>query len=334
MPTNQEWLHKLANESPDELKAWFEAEHVYDMDNAECVHMCPNEANDENQRESGVSGDDAHSNDANAHLKASEDLSDGFTDSREKLEADVYKYIAISITPNKEDDGVLAPYTTVLEWLDRQAAITKRETLHDNPKCSGRSTCAASSTCTANRPISESADRETHDTAGIGASKDEIRDFDVWSVAYEIYCAGGYVDNGNEPNPPTDGIRELLDRQAAITANANKELIEWQAATVARLQKEVDELTDSYEASSRALEILTLDKAKLATQVDKLQSYVDDATADYAKLVKERDNLADDLLTCNREREQLRKHLGIALDHAHDICALVDIDGNVLDVGD
>ena len=201
MPTNQEWLHKLANESPDELKAWFDAEH-----------------NDNLAAEKVVSGDAAHSNDGNAHLKASEDLSDGFTDSREKLEADVYKYIAISITPNKEDDGVLAPYTTVLEWLDRQAAIT---------------------------------------------------------------------------------------------ANANKELIEWQAATVARLQKEVDTIkaaNDDYRE-----------------EVDRLQRRNDELRTSYDKLKRERDNLADDLLTCNREREQLRKHLGIALDHAHDICALVDI---------
>ena len=193
MPTNQEWLHKLANESPDELKAWFDAEH-----------------NDNLAAEKVVSGDADHSNDGNAHLKASEDLSDAFSDSREKLEADVYKYIAISITPNKEDDGVLAPYTTVLEWLDRQAAITEQQT--------ERKWC----------------------------------------------CYEGSVQ-----------------------------------AEIDRLQRRNDELRTSYD-----------------------------------KLKRERDNLADDLLACNREREQLRKHLGIALDHAHDICSLVDIDGNVLDVGD
>lgn len=49
-------------------------------------------------------------------------------DSREKIEAEVYNHIAISITPNEENDGVLAPYATVLGWLDRQAAITRRET--------------------------------------------------------------------------------------------------------------------------------------------------------------------------------------------------------------
>lgn len=71
-----------------------------------------------------------------------------------------------------------------------------------------------------------------------------------------------------------DKVIELLDRQAAITAD------EWE----------------------RALDVV---KA-------------------------ERDNLADDLLACNREREHLREQLGIALDHAHDVLALVDLDGEVV----
>ena len=219
MPTNQEWLHKLANESPDELKAWFDAEH-----------------NDNLAAEKVVSGDAAHSNDANADLKASEDLSDAFSDSRAQLES------------------------LMLEKLELQQRV------------------------------------------------DELQE-QVMEKHYELKDANAANKRQSEK---IEGVCRLNDE----------------------LQRKVDELTDSYEASSRALEILTLDKAKLATQVDKLQSYVDDATADYAKLVKERDNLAADLLTCNREREQLRKHLGIALDHAHDICSLVDIDGNVLDVGD
>ena len=219
MPTNQEWLHKLANESPDELKAWFDAEH-----------------NDNLAAEKVVSCDAAHSNDGNAHLKASEDLSDAFSDSRAQLES------------------------LMLEKLELQQQV------------------------------------------------DELQE-QVMEKHYELKDANAANKRQSEK---IEGVCKLNDE----------------------LQRKVDELTDSYEASSRALEILTLDKAKLATQVDKLQSYVDDATADYAKLVKERDNLAADLLTCNREREQLRKHLGIALDHAHDICSLVDIDGNVLDVGD
>ena len=219
MPTNQEWLNQLATESPDKLKAWFDAEH-----------------NDNLAAEKVVSGDAAHSNDGNAHLKASEDLSDAFSDSRAQLES------------------------LMLEKLELQQQV------------------------------------------------DELQE-QVMEKHYELKDANAANKRQSEK---IEGVCKLNDE----------------------LQRKVDELTDSYEASSRALEILTLDKAKLATQVDKLQSYVDDATADYAKLVKERDNLAADLLTCNREREQLRKHLGIALDHAHDICSLVDIDGNVLDVGD
>lgn len=180
MPTNQEWLNQLASESPDELKAWFDAEH-----------------NDNLAVEKVVSGDAAHSNDGNAHLKASEDLSDGFTDSREKLEADVRSSLGFTTKD-------------VFEWLDRQAAITKQQ------------------------------------------------------IERKWCCYEGSVQ-----------------------------------AEIDRLQRRNDELRTSYD-----------------------------------KLKRERDNLADDLLACNREREQLRKHLGIALDHAHDICSLVDIDGNVLDVGD
>jgi len=190
MPTNQEWLHKLANESPDELKAWFDAEY-----------------NDNLAAEKVVSGDAAHSNDANAHLKASEDLSDGFTDSREKLEADANKLV------------------------------------------------------------------------------------DIFADSYSDHCE------------LFGEIIELLDRQAAIT------------------EQQTERKWCCYEGSVQA-------------EIDRLQRRNDELRTSYDKLKREHDNLADDLLTCNREREQLREHLGIALDHAHDICSLVDIDGNVLDVGD
>ena len=204
MPTNQEWLHKLANESPDELKAWFDAEH-----------------NDNLAAEKVVSGDAAHSNDGNAHLKASEDLSDGFTDSREKLEADVRSSLGFTTKD-------------VFNWLDRQEAITEREYMERSG-------------------ISE-----------LQGRVDELRE------AFDEVCKSA--------NVPTDW--KPIFSAGAVTG------------TIEGTQKLLKELT------------------------------------------AERDNLADDLLACNREREQLRKHLGIALDHAHDICSLVDIDGNVLDVGD
>lgn len=45
------------------------------------------------------------------------------------------------------------------------------------------------------------------------------------------------------------------------------------------------------------------------------------------------DNLAYDLAACNREREGLRKMLGIAIDHAHDIIQLMNNDFSLVDNG-
>ena len=47
------------------------------------------------------------------------------------------------------------------------------------------------------------------------------------------------------------------------------------------------------------------------------------------ELIAERDNLAADLQDCERQRERLRQALGTAIDHAHEIMALVDIDKEV-----
>ena len=217
MPTNQEWLNQLATESPDKLKAWFDAEHLDfreidsrgELEGWEVTDKQPDESQD--------------------------------VDSREKLESDALDYLS---------EVELYGATRII-----------------------------------NKPM--------------GETEFVHSDIHEWAKKHII---------------------ELLDRQAAITANANKELIEWQAATVARLQKEADTIkaaNDDYR-----------------DEVGRLQRRNDELRTSYDKLKRERDNLADDLLACNREREQLRKHLGIALDHAHDICSLVDIDGNALDVGD
>jgi len=91
--TNDEWLKSL---EPAELKAWFEAEHV--------------EPNDDLPPEKGVSDPDGGSNDANESQ-----------DSREKLEADVQRFSQVYYTSH------LLVYDKVIELLDRQVAITRRE---------------------------------------------------------------------------------------------------------------------------------------------------------------------------------------------------------------
>ena len=75
-----------------------------------------------------------------------------------------------------------------------------------------------------------------------------------------------------------------LDRQAAITADANKELIKWQAATVARLQKEVDTIkaaNDDYR-----------------DEVNRLQRRNDELRTSYDKLKRERDYWREQMLNC------------------------------------
>lgn len=184
---NREFLYSL---EPHALTEWFDAEHT---------------SNDTLGAKKVVSAASVDANDGNVSLKDSSDDTQSFTDSREKLEADVRKHIAISITPNKDDDGVLAPVQTVLEWLDRQAAITERE------------------------------------------------------KAEKVYAQ----------SRSTEYLHEL--------------------------KQELDDITNERNMLQRR-------NSELRTQYDKLK----------------------------RERDYWREQLGIALDHAHDICTLVDLDGEVV----
>ena len=91
MPTNREYLDQLASESPEKLKAWFDAEHV---DETACVTKTPDLLDVE-----GV-------------------------DSREKLEADVREWVDdIGWLSDKETQ-----VADFIAWLDRQAAITEQQT--------------------------------------------------------------------------------------------------------------------------------------------------------------------------------------------------------------
>lgn len=269
-------------------------------------------------------------------------------DSRAWIEADVHRWLTSHVAVSVYTKDV---ESEVCKWLDRQAAITKRDTLHDNPTRSG------SSTCEANRPISESADRETPDTTGIGASKDEIRDFDVWSVAYEIYCAGGYVDNGNEPNPPTDGIRELLDRQAAITEREHpgltisddESLINWHGKNYLLQSKVLNAERERDEFSLKLKHEMELNRnnrnALDLERIAEMQAIIDELTAErdvwktkcetrevaykqanaegkrYSeqidKLQAERDALADDLAECMEERDYWKQEVQYCMDAAY-----------------
>ena len=113
--TNKEWLDYLAHNAPDELAAWFDAEHV--------------ETEERAYGKGGLVGgsfiDIPEQGEVVMPLESWRDHLDTESeseDSRERLEADVRNFA--------EKSGWLYPMAgtrIVLEWLDRQAAITERE---------------------------------------------------------------------------------------------------------------------------------------------------------------------------------------------------------------
>lgn len=114
--TNKEWLDYLAHNAPDELAAWFDAEHV----------ETPNGT--------------LQSDTAALEAKSSDD-------SREKLEADVYR--AADEMDRFYCGEKFIDTRKIIGWLDRQAAITERECR--KPNWSYCETCEALEKLTAER---------------------------------------------------------------------------------------------------------------------------------------------------------------------------------------
>ena len=133
--TNKEWLDYLAHNAPDELSAWFDAEHV-------------------ETEERALDGDTAPENE----------------DSRERLEADVRNFA--------EKSGWLYPMAgtrIVLEWLDRQAAITERECIGDAGKASMMGVVANERECYGKR------------IAELTAERDKLQELDEYhALQYEL----------------------------------------------------------------------------------------------------------------------------------------------------
>ena len=317
MTTNKEWLYSL---EPDELAAWFDAEHV--------------DANDVSTRKNDVRADGVCANDANVAQ-----------DSREKLEADVRKRYTHTVSTamwppsaNKHTDMVSVSIDTVLEWLDRQAAITANETSHDNPyvglvrgkqwertersdyycgSCGWKVTdhdsycpeCGGALHGAPNKPDGKFDARKTAETPETDTAKGDIRDFDDTREKLEDDIQSDLAALSEYGKLMLDWyvVMDWLDRQDAITER------EAFMRGRASLDNEFAEYTDEI--------------AELKAMNERLQvalDAVEGCDERCLKLESERDALADDLLACNRERESLRKTLGVAIDHAHDILQLID----------
>lgn len=313
------------------------------------------DANDDLAPESDIIADAMDANDENATCNNSGDFVTH--DSREKLEADVREYYRIGLPGIQETELHRLYYEQVIEWLDRQAAITAKQltSQSDVPK-----------------PV-ESCETD--------AAKGDIRDFDdsrkkledkafnlIARMVNEAYTMGAHeADWSVNRQSVRNCITELFDGVAAITrkteqaawiqqangliheANVErdelrgsfdtaKQLIEqYKADGVDNLRK-IDELRNELAKRDKGIERLKRQRDEARQQISKLEAECDDCvyklewqTMD--RLETERDALAADLRDCEQQRERLRQALGCAIDHAHEITRLVDIDGELMKEG-
>ena len=341
---NSEWLLNMTYEQREE---WLEAEHADgDMDNDVSVQKRP----DESCRQYAEQGERA-------------ELPDCESDSREKLEADVgfivkegfvtYKGIinlldrqaAITANETSHDN----PYVGLIrgkQWERTEISdyycgrCGWKVTDHDSycPECGGALHKAS------NKPDGKSVAPKTAETAETCAAKCDICDFDDSREKLEADCTATWksveriVRSGGTPKDrwTNNEFFKLLDRQAAITEREcrHENYAEGDVYRKVYTKSHIDEMIRD---AKRELELQRERNTELQAALDQQRSATANAndlwgrTRDELAAVKaERDNLADDLLASNREREHLRRTLGIALDHAHDMLALVNLDGEVV----
>lgn len=243
-----------------ERKAWFDAEHV-------------------EHQERALDGDTEPENE----------------DSRERLEADVRNFA--------EKSGWLYPMAgtrIVLEWLDRQVAITEEQT-----RC--KWVTASADEIAAWRSKAEKLKAQVYE---LTAERGKIAELVGWR---------GEVD-GNSGRPllvpmvaamceGSEVAEKLRVRVEELTAERDKLqeqlLIGWECEC--RLQAERDELKAEHE---RIVQELVDANTRQCERTNELTA--------------ERDNLAADLAECEAERERYREKFGKCLDYADAIHALMD----------
>lgn len=144
-----------------------------------------------------------------------------------------------------------------------------------------------------------------------------------------IQQANGLI---HEANVRAEELRGSLD-----TA---KQLIEqYKADGVDNLRK-IDELREELAKRDKGIERLKRQRDTARAKIDELHAecdtccyktdYIEMDFLDVDRLEAERDALAADLKDCEQQRERLRQALGTAIDHAHEVVSLVNLDGEVI----
>lgn len=304
--------------------------HPTDMSqkSADCVR------NDGKMSETGVRANDVDANDETATCNNSGDFVTH--DSREKLEADVRQYA----NPSGGTGTLGACWEKkMLEFLDRQAEITHAETIH-----------------TYNLAAREARKVQKERIAELQAKVDELQsNYDIRLCLYEQSCK--HITELEEELTKRDkGIARLKRQRDEARRELEKNRWEYcetceHAEQVERLEAECDKLQDTvdnlraecdescvYKQEFRNMDKLEAERDALRAENTALKADSDECVPraikkrdEVIKILKtERDALAADLRDCERQRERLRQALGCAIDHAHEIVSLVNLDGEVI----
>lgn len=271
------------------------------MDNGVSVRMCPN----------------GHPKNLARHSKASQVFSDGFSDgqnkhetvrqdelsdTREQLEEDVKEWCATYPTWNHANEF----REHVFEWLDRQAAITRRETRQnwqDAPNVLDRSNLQTIAELTAElETYRKYADQGKCDNCGTAENGDTREQLER--------CLRGLLGLrvDEEPDPTTSGIYYniigLLDRQAAITERECCE--KWPGrANVDKLERRLKLAEEQRDRESAGCREYIHKLAELTDEVDNLRKRNDNQADTIRRLRAEFDAALDDLA---RAVEDKRSH--------------------------
>jgi hypothetical protein len=140
---------------------------------------------------------------------------------------------------------------------------------------------------------------------------------------------GTQQDTPNQPNSESDAPKTS---QTGEISTSKVDIRDFDADSREQLEADVLKLLkDSYVTYPQIIELLNRQaeitrQSEQAAWIQQANGLIYEANAERDRLSAEVDNLAEQLKTSNREREHIRKLLGIALDHAHDVLALVDVD--------
>lgn len=160
---------------------------------------------------------------------------------------------------------------------------------------------------------------DANDANAMQDSREKLEE-DARALQTRIWRAGANSDGISLTH-----IIELLDRQAEITEHELCKQCDWPSLAAQpdeEAYERIANLTDDLEAAYAKNRVLRAHISRMQNgrngwhiKAEKLQKQVDELTA-------ERDALADDLLTCNKEREEYRELFSKAITHAHEIVNL------------